>query len=285
MNRTLIKKAIVYGLFVVLIMVLILFVSGFMWVYFHWAINHFGSLEHSAYFGDSFGAFTACLSGLSFIGVIVALILQSNELKEARIQYESMAQSQDKSQNALYEQLSQMRVASFIDGLTAFKHSATMENSNLSEAEKERLIRIGIEQSVIQMFKGSMYLEYFKPEFTYLRSELKTDGSYGVVLQNKLQPLKMYGFKSSKGICTMGKGEVKIKENYEPGIPQTSQLELSIIPDDNDSFLIHMLLKNILIEYTWSVELSGYFYKGNSKVQDFQCKVSLLDDTIIQEDV
>jgi hypothetical protein len=56
-------------------------------------------------FGDMFGAINALFSGLAFLGLTVALVLQYEELKEQRREIQQSLMSQQASNRALEEQL------------------------------------------------------------------------------------------------------------------------------------------------------------------------------------
>lgn len=55
-------------------------------------------------FGDLFGAINALFSGLAFLGVIIAILLQKEELEEQRKEIRQSRIAQDKSAVALKEQ-------------------------------------------------------------------------------------------------------------------------------------------------------------------------------------
>lgn len=63
-----------------------LFVIG-AWLLTPWALTHvlkISELTHRGVFGDMFGSINALFSGLAFVGVIVAILLQKEELEEQR---------------------------------------------------------------------------------------------------------------------------------------------------------------------------------------------------------
>ena len=49
-----------------------------------WAFHKYGNPENAGIFGDTFGAVNALFSGLAFLGVIIAIFLQTQELEAQR---------------------------------------------------------------------------------------------------------------------------------------------------------------------------------------------------------
>lgn len=73
-------------------------------------------LENAAYFGDMFGASAALFSGLAFAGVIIAILLQRQELRIQRRELilqrkELRLTRQEHSRSALAQEQSQMALA------------------------------------------------------------------------------------------------------------------------------------------------------------------------------
>lgn len=51
------------------------------------------TLEHLGIFGDSFNVLTSLFTGLAFAGVIISVILQTQELKEARDEFKGQKEA------------------------------------------------------------------------------------------------------------------------------------------------------------------------------------------------
>ena len=76
--------------------------------------HYFPKWEDSALFGDTFGALNSVFSGLAFLGIIVTILIQRNELEQQRVelslQREEMKQTREEFQinritNIVYNQL------------------------------------------------------------------------------------------------------------------------------------------------------------------------------------
>jgi hypothetical protein len=85
-------------------------------------------------FGDSFGAINALFSGLAFAGIIVAILLQRNELRLQRQELEltrtelaRSASAQESVGNSIGEQAMVMRVTAHLNALTALLRLQTEE--------------------------------------------------------------------------------------------------------------------------------------------------------------
>lgn len=80
----------------------------------------------SGQFGDMFGGLNAFFSGLAFLGVIYAILLQREELslqrKELELTREELkrtAEAQEKSEKALSKQAASLKVTAKLNGLSA----------------------------------------------------------------------------------------------------------------------------------------------------------------------
>jgi hypothetical protein len=85
----------------------------------------FGKPENAGTFGDSFGAINALFSGLAFLGVIVAIILQRQELIEQRLEIRNSRIAQEESANALKQTLEDARVRTELESLNLLIQSYT----------------------------------------------------------------------------------------------------------------------------------------------------------------
>src|SRR3989344_3068281 len=101
------------------------FIVGFI-AYTAILIRIFPELYNELRFQDLFAGITAFLSGLAFLGVIIAIILQKDELqlqreelKLTRTELKRTAQAQEKSEEALSKQASSLKVTAKLNGLSA----------------------------------------------------------------------------------------------------------------------------------------------------------------------
>ncbi|MFC5455358.1 hypothetical protein [Prosthecobacter fluviatilis] len=114
------KRAAIWG---IVIIVALWALSGFLIT---WGSSNPGT------FGDMFGAVNALFSGLAFLGVIFAIVLQYQELKEQRMEIELSRIAQQESAKALTAQLRAAETRSRLDSLNL-----------LIEAQRRILDRIG----------------------------------------------------------------------------------------------------------------------------------------------
>lgn len=99
----------------------------FIFVVYFFAVRHFYfDLVSRGQFGDMFGGMNALFSGLAFLGVIYAIILQKEELKLQRNELEltrkelkRTAEAQEKSQLALSRQAESLKANAKLNGLSA----------------------------------------------------------------------------------------------------------------------------------------------------------------------
>ncbi len=104
-----------------IISILLFFVLYFLLVRFFYP-----EIEHSGLFGDMFGGINALFSGLAFLGVIYAIILQKEELrlqrKELKMTREELkrtAEAQEKSEQALSRQADSLKQTAKLNGLSS----------------------------------------------------------------------------------------------------------------------------------------------------------------------
>src|SRR5690606_31793689 len=64
--------------------ILFVFVVGGWIIYMDWMESRFGEMEQRGLFGDQFGGINALFTGLAFAGLIITIILQSQELRLQR---------------------------------------------------------------------------------------------------------------------------------------------------------------------------------------------------------
>ncbi len=76
-------------------------------------------LEDRALFGDMFGGLGALFSGFAFMGLIYTIILQREDLKLTRKELAKTAEAQQKSEEALREQIKSMEKTAELNGLNS----------------------------------------------------------------------------------------------------------------------------------------------------------------------
>jgi len=94
----------------------------------------FGSPENAGAFGDSFGAVNALFSGLAFLGVILAIVLQRQELIEQRLEIRNSRIAQEESASALKQTLEDARIRTELESLNLVIQSyrTLVESSRLA---------------------------------------------------------------------------------------------------------------------------------------------------------
>ena len=100
----------------------------------------FDTAEAKGLFGDSFGALNSLFSGLAFAGVIIAILLQRNELKLQREELEltrtelsRSASAQEESGSVLGEQSEVMKVTAELNGLASLIQARTGQIQYLAD--------------------------------------------------------------------------------------------------------------------------------------------------------
>ena len=97
-------------------------------------------------FGDMFGAVNALFSGLAFLGVILAIVLQYEELKEQRREIQQSRVAQEESAKALTAQLRTADIRSRVESLNLLIEAQVRILARLEErrtvAESERRIQL-----------------------------------------------------------------------------------------------------------------------------------------------
>lgn len=93
-------------------------------------------------FGDLFGAVNALFSGLAFVGLIYTILLQrkdlqfqKNEIALNRNELKKSAKAQEKSEEALHEQVNQMKITSKLNALNTIINYYNLQISNPSSSE------------------------------------------------------------------------------------------------------------------------------------------------------
>lgn len=76
-------------------------------------------LEKAAQFGDSFGALTSLFSGLAFAGLIITILMQREELKIQRTEFQMTRNEMAESSDALQKQVNEMKKSSRVNAVSA----------------------------------------------------------------------------------------------------------------------------------------------------------------------
>ena len=112
-------------------------VWGILLIIFEWSLSAiiilkiFPANEAHGTFGDLFGAINALFSGLAFLGVIVAILLQKEELKEQRKEIIQSRIAQDKSALALS---TQSKISGLMVRLDALNHMLSSLDRQIARA-------------------------------------------------------------------------------------------------------------------------------------------------------
>lgn len=108
------------------IFISILIISTVFILYFSLVRYFFPDISNSGQFGDMFGGINALFSGLAFLGVIYAVILQRKELELQRKELEltrnelkRTAEAQEKSEQALSKQAESLKMTAKLNGLSS----------------------------------------------------------------------------------------------------------------------------------------------------------------------
>lgn len=96
------------------------------------------SIERSGQYGDSFGAVNALFSGLAFVGVIVAILLQRQELQLQREELTKSVEAQQGTEKALRAQGILLRNANHAAILSSI--AAQLQRDDVREARRLILI-------------------------------------------------------------------------------------------------------------------------------------------------
>ena len=102
----------------------------------------FGTPDSPGTFGDSFGAINALFSGLAFLGVIVAIVLQRQELIEQRKEIRVSRVAKEESAKALQQTLEDAKIKTELESLNLLiqSYSTLVESTRLASslADKKR---------------------------------------------------------------------------------------------------------------------------------------------------
>ena len=94
----------------------------------------FGEWDNSGVFGDSFGGINSLFSGLAFAGIIITILIQSEELKlqremleEQKNEMNRFADAVENSERELAEQADHLKLGTNIDGKAALIQGYTSQ--------------------------------------------------------------------------------------------------------------------------------------------------------------
>ena len=111
------------------------------------------SQDHGT-FGDLFGAINALFSGLAFLGVIIAIILQKKELEEQRKEIRESRKAQQLTASALTKQLELQVLQNKIQSLNLLIESTNDEIIRLSktntQSDKEKIRTLVLRRSDLE---------------------------------------------------------------------------------------------------------------------------------------
>jgi len=130
------------------------------------------SFEKRGTFGDMFGALTAVFSGFAFAGVIITILMQMKELELTRRELKKSADAQEKSQEALNEQLKTMNISSKIDSLNQYLSNVD------SNSDKAFLAKNIISSITEEYFFLKEHDELTKPILRYTDYNLNNSKSH-----------------------------------------------------------------------------------------------------------
>ncbi|MFK5920903.1 MAG: hypothetical protein QM496_01885 [Verrucomicrobiota bacterium] len=135
-----------------------------------WCLS--GDMNQAAAIGDSFGAVNALFSGIALVGVAVAVILQSTELRDSRIAQQKSAKELER-QNEVQEIANKLKV---------YELELTIMSSRIDEANAEVMWhKEFIDKYNFEQANGSKVTKY-----GFLDERYKSAGSQLVEIENDL---------------------------------------------------------------------------------------------------
>ena len=149
------------------------------------------NFEDRGTFGDMFGALNAIFSGFAFAGVIITIIMQMKELELTRNELKKSAEAQDKSQQALNEQLQSMQVTTKLDTLNKYIEQSH-KNDDAFKIELAQNIITSITEDIFQLDE---YSHLTKPRLISSLGANKDRPIKSVILKNigaSLNELKIH---------------------------------------------------------------------------------------------
>lgn len=234
-------------------------------------------------FGDMYGALNSLFSGIALAGVIITIIMQMKELELTRNELRKSAEAQDKSQQALNEQLKSMQLTSKIQMLESYIKNLKEEREpiprGVRESEKEDYIDKDLESRIEiagDILVGSIEeLLYSKEHESFVAPELEAciifleedkvmndeDGVHRIYNEGPGFTIEEYVI--SKKSKTISKFVKKGKE-YETG-------EEFILPEfsksTNTEYQITLFLKGTIIPHTWRQVINCEVIHGKNHIE------------------
>ena len=117
-----------------------------------WPIESF-SIEKAAVFGDSFGILNSLFSGLAFVGIIITILLQRDELRLQRIELARSSSAQE--QSARLTALSQL-LSNYNAHIAEY---ANILNTKLSMLGEDQIVKINKDLDEMVIKKNKVLLE------------------------------------------------------------------------------------------------------------------------------
>lgn len=135
----------------IIILIIIIFVIFFAYIFIVKGL--YSDITKRGLFGDMFGGLNALFSGLAFVGVIYAIVLQKEELglqreelKLTREELRKSAEAQVKSEKALSKQAESLKLTAKLNGLsTIMQYKGDLINMQASSRHQ-----FGVDQSLKQ---------------------------------------------------------------------------------------------------------------------------------------
>lgn len=139
------------------------------------------SIEKLGVFGDSFNVLTSLFTGLAFAGVIISVILQTKELKEARAEFKGQKEALQNQEfdNKFFQMLNLLN--NITDNLTITSGSSIVQGKDIF-----RYLKNKFHNSILQAYNNDIVNSsvkdekfiYFKNEFDQFNNEYDTTFKY-----------------------------------------------------------------------------------------------------------
>lgn len=149
------------------------------------------SLESLGIFGDSFNVLTSLFTGFAFAGVIISVILQTQELKEAREEFRGQKEALQNQEfdNKFFQMLNLLN--NITENLTIKNGTNTLHGKDIFKYFKNKFHNTIEEKYSDDLFNNSIKddkFTYFKNEFDEFNNEYDTTFKYYFI--NLYQVLK-----------------------------------------------------------------------------------------------
>ncbi len=128
-----------------------------------WPVSEL-SIEKAAQFGDSFGIITSLFSGLAFIGLIITILLQRDELALQREELGLTRKELSKAGDAQAAQVDELKKAAELNALCTLAQSFTDISLEPRTAKSHAAHEaIDIRDSLLAALKGHITIQLPKP--------------------------------------------------------------------------------------------------------------------------